>query len=272
MTLIQKIDTREVPMADLLIGLGQVRTDTVDKDLVELADSIRRIGLLEPILVSEVPEKGKYEILTGQRRFLAHKLLGKDTITATIIKPVDMTTAKAISLTENLVRNNLTTRELIDACTALYKKYGSAKQVAEETGLPYNKVREYIKYDRLDSTLKQLVDDGEVPLIAALKAQDATEIAGIDDPGEKIKLAREMSSMSYAQRRSVAKDLQNEPDLSINDVVIGARNQKRIKQVIVTLANDLHRALQTYAKLEEVSQDDAAGQLIEEGLKGKGIL
>ena len=100
-------NVRNIRLEDLEIGLGQVRTADVGKDIPELAESIRKVGLLEPIVVAPAETAGKYEILTGQRRFLAHKELGREEIMAVVLdERVDPTTAKGISVTENLVRRS----------------------------------------------------------------------------------------------------------------------------------------------------------------------
>ena len=110
---------KEIPLKDLVIGKGQVRLRDVNKDVTELADSIRKIGLLEPIVVCPADKPGKYEIITGQRRFLAHQELKKETILAAVLdEKVDETTAKVLSISENLVRRDLNRRDLIDACRA----------------------------------------------------------------------------------------------------------------------------------------------------------
>src|SRR6266545_552956 len=143
-------EVRELRLDELEIGRGQVRLRDVGKDIQELADSIAKVGQLEPIVVCPSATPGRYEIITGQRRFLAHQELRRSTITAAILdERVDETMAKVLSVTENLVRRDLNSRDLIDACTALYKKYGSIKAVADETGLPYSKVSQYVKYDQL---------------------------------------------------------------------------------------------------------------------------
>ncbi len=123
----------EIPLDDLKVGKGQVRTKGVQEGIDELAESIRVQGLLEPIVVCESEKKGKYEILAGQRRFLACKQLGMKTIEAVIRERKDETQAKALSLTENLMRRDITQKEKIDACTELYKKYGTIKAVIEAT-------------------------------------------------------------------------------------------------------------------------------------------
>lgn len=268
------VEYREIPLEDLVIGKAQVRTADPGKDVEDLAASIDSQGLLQPIVVCQATQKGKWEILTGQRRFLAHKLLKRDTISAAVLdEQVDEAEAKAISITENLIRRNLSGTELIDGITFLYNKYGSASAVAKATGIPYNDVRHYVKYPRLMPSLKKMVDDGEVDVKVALKAQDAVEV-GDEAPNEKdaVKLAREMKSMSGAQRKKLVDERKENPESPVDDVIENARTGSKITQVIITLTGTAHAALQRYAKDQETTQDEAAASIIEEALVSRGFL
>lgn len=265
------IEVKEIPLEDLVIGLGQVRLRDPGKEISELADSIRKVGLLEPIVVCPADKQGKYEIITGQRRFLAHQELKKKTILAAILDgKVDETTAKVLSVTENLVRRDLNSKDLIDACTSLFKKYGSIKAVCEETGLPYPKVSTYVKYDRLQPELRELVDRGEVDIKGALRAQDAASVTGKYLPEEALKLAKEMASMSGAQRAKLAKTREEDPTVPVEQAIEEAKTGAKITQIIVTLGAVELQSLKNYAKDEGSSQDDAARALITEGLSSKG--
>lgn len=263
---------REIPLEDLIIGKGQVRVRDVGKEIDELAASIKRIGLLEPIVVCPSDTPGKYEILTGQRRFLAHQLLGKKAIRATIREKADERTAKAISVTENLVRRDPHVADLIDACTDLYKKYGSIKQVAEEFGLPQQKVSEFVKYDRLAKELKDLVDNQGIDVKVALRAQDAASAGGEIDPAEAIKFAKEMSHMSGAQQKKIVQTRREDPERNVDDVIEGAKTGEKITSVQVVLGTHEHRSLVEYATQEGTNLSDAAATLITEGLSTKGYL
>ena len=264
---------KDIPLEDLVIGKGQVRVRDVGKEIDELAASIQKVGLLEPIVVCPAEKEGKYEILTGQRRFLAHKQLKKKTIRATVrSKRVDEAEAKALSLTENLVRRDLHSRDLIDSCTALYKKYGTIAAVADETGLPYQKVSQYVKYDRLGSELRKLVDTGQVELKAALRAHDAASVGGEYNSKDAVKFAKEMATMSGAQRDAIVKKKEQEPEASADEIIETAKTGGKITQILVTLLPAVHQSLQAYAKAEGTSQDNAAADLISEALSGKGYL
>ena len=266
---------KELLLDDLVIGKGQGRTSEVAKDIEELANSIKVQGLLQPIVVCKSEEQPeKWEILTGQRRFLAHKYLKKESITAAILDGyVDERTAKAISITENLIRRKLSGRELIDGVTYLYKMYGSQKAVVEATGLPSSAVSNYVKYDRLIPELKKLVDDG-IDIKVALKAQDAAlkDDDGNADPDDATELAIGMQQMSGAQHKKIVEERTENPVKAVDDVIEKAKSGSKVIQVVATLTQSTHTALRKFAINEEINQDEAAATLIEQALTSEGLL
>lgn len=268
------IEYRQIPLGDLVIGKGQVRTRDAHKDIDQLAESINKQGLLQPIVVCKAVQMDKWEILTGQRRFLAHKMLQRDTISAAVLdQPVDEAEAKAISITENLIRRKLTGPELIDGITFLFNKYESAKTVHEVTGIPYDEVRRYVKYPRLIPALKKMVDDGTVDLKVALKAQDGTDLGdGNQKEEDAVKLALEMPSMSNVQQNKLIKERHDNPEITVDDAIERARTGSKITQVVVTLTQHAHSALQLYAKDQDLNQDEAAAGIIEDTLRSLGFL
>ena len=259
---------QEMPLDCLVVSEHQVRLRAVDKEIDDLAESIRVHGLLEPIVVCPTADDdGRFEVLMGQRRLLAHQRLGRQTILAIAIDaPVDEATAKTLSLSENLIRRALDNRDVIDACTALYKKYGNARAVAEETGLPYVVVLKHIKYDRLTPALREVVDSGEVKLGIALSAQDAVSVDGEAHDTEGVLLARRMSAMTGVQRRHMLKAKRRKPKEPIETLLETCAVSARKRQIIVTLDASDHEALQRYAEEWKITQDEAAAQLVSDGL------
>lgn len=271
---------RDISLDDLVVGKGQVRTVAADADLDALATSIRVQGQLQPIIVcASAQQPGKWEILAGQRRFLAHKFLAREgevdasTIAAAVLdEQVQPEEAKAISITENLIRRKLTGKELIDGVTFLYNKYGTIQAVVEATGLSWHHVSAYVKYPRLIPELKEMVDKG-MNVNVALKAQDAaSEGHGPVNSEAAVTLAKEMSTMSGVQRDKVRQEVKGDPSQPIEEVIERARSSGKVTQVAVTLTQAAHSALRAFAKEEESNQDEAAATLIMEGLMGRGLL
>lgn len=263
----------EIPLNQIEIGKAQVRTD-LTSGIDDLCASIETQGLIHPIYVA-LAANGRYEVLAGQRRFLAHKKLGYDVIRAIVrdAKEVDDDTRVAISLSENMVRKDPNTKELIDACTKLFKRYGSIKMVAQETGLRYDYVSKYVKYDQLVEPLKEMVDDAKLDMKVALQAQKAasTPEGDIDEEAAE-KYAQELASISNAQRKNFVKAVRADPTASVEERIERGRKQPVLKQVVVTLEESSLTGLNSYAKDEGVNQDEAAASLIDDGLVRRGIL
>jgi len=265
-------DVREVPLASIRINKGQVRRRIDENALQELARSIEAHGLLEPIVVTPGEAEGAYELISGQRRFIAHGRLKRETILASVVaRQMDETQARVVSLTENLVRENLAARDLIESCTNLYRTYGSMKAVADESALPYHKVRQYVKYDRLNSVFKELVDIGKLALQVALRAQDVVESACIATSNGNYKarirvLSTELIALSPPQQKRLLRTLSKAPDSDIADVARSIREEGKVVQMLIALPMEVHARLQRLAQQTNRSQDDVARELISKSL------
>jgi ParB family chromosome partitioning protein len=262
----------EISIEKIEIGTAQVRTD-LSSGIEDLASSIKKQGLLQPIYVAK-QSNGRFEVLAGQRRLLAVKKLGQKTIRAIVAdgNAIDELSKVAISLSENLIRKDNSQKELIDACTKLYKRYGSLKMVADETGLAAGLVSQYVKYDQLTQRLKEKVDQAQIDMKVALQAQKAaTNPDGTVDEVAAEKFAAELSPLSNQQRRSFVKVVSQDPTESLEEKIEKGRKQPVLRQISITLEDSLHKGLQKYANDESINQDDAAVSLIEEGLSRRGI-
>ncbi len=268
------VEYRDVPLDDLVIGKGQVRTENPGKEVEDLATSIEVQGLLQPIVVCPAREPGKWEILTGQRRFLAHKQLKREVISAAVLdEPVSVDQAKVISITENLIRRQLSGKELKDGILYLYNIYGSVGDVVKATGLPRTKVQDYVKYPRLLPDLKEMVDNGEVDVNAAVKAQDAAnDDSGNPVPEVAVQLAKEMARMTGVQRKKITKERKEHPDRPVDEVIESAKTGAKVTQILVEVTQDAHAALRQFAKAEDTNQGEAAATLIEEALVSRGYM
>lgn len=259
-----------IPLNQLSIGVAQARTRDTGKNIDELANSIKKVGLLEPIVVAPTDD-GNYEIVTGQRRFLAAQKLGWTEIPAGVLdKKPEEGIAKAISLTENMVREDMGQRDYIDACTELYKRYGSIKAVSEELGLPENKVSKYVKFEQLIPELKTKVDDGSIVMDVALKAQKAATKHGEIEADLAISLADEMKSLSGAQQKRMVKVATETDKASVEEIIEEGRKQSKVKSFTITISDEMDGALEEYAQEEGTNKGDAAATLIGAALVQKG--
>jgi len=265
-------EVRQLRLDQLVLSPQQARTRDVEKGLDELVENIRVHGQLEPIIVSPASEGDRFEIVAGQRRWLALRRLGAATIHAAVLDHrIDEVTAQAISVSENLVRRDLSGKDLISICTRLHHRYGSVKAVAEELGLPYNKVRSYVKFDRLRPELKTLVESGRLDIKSALHLEDHYDESTVEL--HKLQtIAAALSEMTNAQKAEYFRAMQIDraggaPVAADGTAGYGRRAPGAVRQILVTLRADEVELLREWAKEHHLTQDAGAGQIIRAHLR-----
>ena len=99
-----------------------------DKDITELADSINRQGLINPITVMSV-SGGKYRVIAGHRRLEAVKRLGLPHIECQVLESMSEKDIVLTQLAENVQRKNMSAQELVDVFEELKEKYHMKQNV-----------------------------------------------------------------------------------------------------------------------------------------------
>ena len=119
---------------DLVPGQYQPRTRMDEGALYELAESIKVQGIMQPILVRRLKggsNSGKYEIIAGERRFRAARLAGLDSLPV-LIRDVPDESAAAMSLIENIQREDLNPLEEAQGLQRLVKEFGMTHELAAQ--------------------------------------------------------------------------------------------------------------------------------------------
>jgi ParB family chromosome partitioning protein len=130
---VQETGVLELPVKQLSPGRYQPRRTMREADLESLADSIRSQGIIQPILVRKTKDD-QYEIIAGERRWRAAQIVGLLTVPV-VVKTVSDTNAMAISLIENIQRENLSPIEEALALERLSTEFHlTHQQVAEAVG------------------------------------------------------------------------------------------------------------------------------------------
>lgn len=145
-------EVKEVQLSDIQLQGINVRSDLNSANsqiaLAELAASIKENGLMQPIVLRGPEDKKPYDVVVGQRRFLAHQLLALPTIKATFTEQISDTDALVLSLSENLLRQDLNQADIMRVVTNLYEQFGKDEyKVKEKLGLSIKAIRGYIKVE-----------------------------------------------------------------------------------------------------------------------------
>lgn len=121
-------------LSDMVAGQYQPRTRMDEGALYELAESIKVQGIMQPILVRRLTSgtnDGKYEIIAGERRFRAAKLAGLDSVPV-LVRDVPDESAAAMSLIENIQREDLNPLEEAHGLQRLVKEFGLTHELAAQ--------------------------------------------------------------------------------------------------------------------------------------------
>ena len=143
-------------------GTWQPRTEFDEDALAELAESISAQGLIQPILLRE--RAGGYELIAGERRWRAAQLAGLTTIPA-IIREMDDNTAAAVTLIENIQREDLNPLEEARALARLQSEFNMThQQVAESVGRSRASVSNLLRLLDLDTRVAEMLASGKIEM------------------------------------------------------------------------------------------------------------
>lgn len=148
----------ELPVEQIRANPYQPRRNFDPGALEELRASIQEHGLLQPIVVRKGPTGG-YEIVAGERRFRASKLLGKTTVRA-IVRDVDDAGMQTLALVENLQRSDLNPLEKARALKAMMGAQGLTQEgVASRVGKDRTTVANLLRLLELPEDVRVLLED-----------------------------------------------------------------------------------------------------------------
>jgi ParB family chromosome partitioning protein len=152
---------REIPLDQIDRNPFQTRSHVNEEQLSELAASITANGVVQPILVRP-QASGRFQLIAGERRWLASQQAGKATIPA-ILRQVSDEQAMEITIVENLQRADLNPMEQARAFERLSREFHmTQEQMAVRTGKDRATVSNFLRLLRLPSTVQTRVESGEL--------------------------------------------------------------------------------------------------------------
>jgi ParB family chromosome partitioning protein len=150
----------EIPLDRLRPNPNQPRRGFDEASLDELAASLRRHGVLQPLLVSE-DGSGGYVVIAGERRWRAARKAGLPTVPAVIRERLSSRDDLALALVENLQRRDLSPLEEARAFEHLRSEHGlSQVEIADQVGLNRSTVANALRLLRLPEKIQEMVESG----------------------------------------------------------------------------------------------------------------
>ena len=210
----------EIAISLIVPNPNQPRREFDETALMELANSIKEIGIIQPITLRQTPD-GQYQIIAGERRWRASQLAGLTTIPA-YIKTVKDETVMEMALVENIQREDLNAIEIALAYEHLAEATGMTQEkISERVGKSRAAVTNYMRLLKLPAQVQMALKDKVIDM------GHARALLSIDSPSTQIRLFKEIERNGYSVRKveELVKQLKSGEDMLVNGKKIVNKNK-----------------------------------------------
>ena len=214
---------------------NQPRRNFEEDSLLELADSIKQFGVLQPLILRK--QNDYYEIIAGERRWRAAKLAGIKEIPV-IVKDYSQQEIVEIALIENIHRENLNPIEEAMAFKRLLTEFNLKQdEVAERVSKSRTAVTNSMRLLKLNEKVQQMIVDDMI------STGHARALLAIDDPEQQYQLANKIfdEKLSVRETEKLIKELKNpkkpKPKKVVENAFIYEDIGNKMKQVLGTKVN-----------------------------------
>lgn len=184
----------EVPVFKIKANPNQPRREFSPESMQELADSIRQIGIIQPITL-RLMEDGTYQIIAGERRWRASQMAGLTTIPA-YIRTANDENMMQMALVENIQREDLNAIEIALAYQSLIEQYDLTQdKLSEKVSKNRATIANYLRLLKLPAQVQMALQNKE------MDQGHARALLGLDKPSLQVKLFNEIKEKGYSVRQ-----------------------------------------------------------------------
>ena len=243
----------EVPVEKIKANPNQPRREFSETSLEELAESIRQIGIIQPITLRQM-EDGTYQIIAGERRWRASQMAGLNSVPA-YVRTADDEKMMQMALVENIQREDLNAIEIALAYQNLIEQYHLTQdKLSEKIGKNRATIANYLRLLKLPAQVLMALRNKEVD------QGHARALLGLDKPTLQVKLFNEIKEKGYSVRQveDMVKALNNGETVKSGRHTMKAKN--RLPEEYNELKNRLAEVFRT--KVEMTCSQKGKGKII----------
>lgn len=210
----------EIPLDQIDANPNQPRREFDETALQELAESIRQIGIIQPITLRQMAD-GRYQIIAGERRWRASQLVKLHSIPA-YIRTIADENVMEMALVENIQREDLNDIEIALAYQHLLEGDGMTQdRVAKRVGKSRTSVTNFLRLLKLPAQVQMALQKKEIDM------GHARALLAIDSPSLQIKLFKEIQKNGYSVRKveELAQQLKSGEDIESSKKKIVAKTR-----------------------------------------------
>ena len=232
----------EIPLTQIEANPNQPRRDFAPDALQELANSIREIGIIQPITLRQVADE-RFQIIAGERRWRASQIAGLNAIPA-YIRTIKDENVMEMALVENIQREDLNAIEIALAYEHLLEGEGMTQEkVSERVGKSRTAITNYLRLLKLPAQVQMALQKKEIDM------GHARALLAVDSPSLQIRLFNEVQKHGYSVRKveEMAQMLKNGEDVDSGKKKIVAKT--KLPEEFTVLRTRLSEFLQTKVQM-----------------------
>jgi ParB family chromosome partitioning protein len=224
---------QDLPIEDIAANPNQPRKAFSDSSLHDLSESLRRSGVLQPVVVRRVGDK--YQLIVGERRWRAARMAGLSHVPAVVRETTDAETLE-LALVENLLREDLNPMEEAEAYQRLLTDFAwTQEQLGQRVGRDRSTVANSLRLLRLPDAIQADLRSGRLTM------GHARALLSLPSPADQLKLRDEILAHSWSVR-ATEEGVQHKRR-------VGTRRVARRSAELTALEDSLREALSTRVRL-----------------------
>ena len=232
----------EIAIDQIEANPNQPRREFDDEALQDLANSIKEIGIIQPITLRQIADN-RFQIIAGERRWRASQLAGLKALPA-YIRTIKDENVMEMALVENIQREDLNAIEIALAYEHLLESNGMTQEkVSERVGKSRTAITNYLRLLKLPAQVQMALQKKEIDM------GHARALLALDSPALQIKLFKEILKNGYSVRKveELVQALKNGDDIESGKKKIITRNQ--LPEEFCVLKNRLAKFLNTKVQM-----------------------
>ena len=232
----------EIAIDQIEANPNQPRREFDDEALQDLANSIKEIGIIQPITLRQIADN-RFQIIAGERRWRASQLAGLKALPA-YIRTIKDENVMEMALVEKIQREDLNAIEIALAYEHLLESNGMTQEkVSERVGKSRTAITNYLRLLKLPAQVQMALQKKEIDM------GHARALLALDSPALQIKLFKEILKNGYSVRKveELVQALKNGDDIESGKKKIIARNQ--LPEEFCVLKNRLAKFLNTKVQM-----------------------
>jgi ParB family chromosome partitioning protein len=185
---------KEIPLAEIEPNPQQPRSKFDEDSLTELSESIKQLGIIQPITVRAV-DRYKYQIISGERRYRASKMLGHDAIPA-YVREADDNDSLLMALIENIQRTDLDAIEIALSYQRLLDElHLTQEEISRKVGKERSTVANYLRLLKLPEEIQLAIREQLISM------GHARALIGVSGVTQQVSIAKKIGDQGLSVRQ-----------------------------------------------------------------------